>query len=251
MQPHDDDLVLRAMRGDAGTASDEALQSDLANELRDAARLGSIARAARDNGLTAGVEPAVDLGAIAASVHTALAEHRSSTTTTVAPPALADVLPNPEPVATVSSLADARRRRWIPAAAAAVIAVISFGLVAVLSDRGPSETVLAEANLDALGPSGGAVAELVEVDGELAVHVHTPGLTDAAVTSGDGYFEVWLLDPTASQLLSLGPASDDGVYPLPDGFDPATLPVVDVSVEHFDGDPTHSGDSRLRGVFDV
>lgn len=35
---------------------------------------------------------------------------------------------------------------------------------------------------------------------------------------------------------------------LPDGLDLADYPVVDVSQEHFDGDPGHSSDSLSRGT---
>jgi hypothetical protein len=47
--------------------------------------------------------------------------------------------------------------------------------------------------------------------------------------------------------VSLGPLRPDGSYDLPPGLDPEQFPIVDVSVEPLDGDPAHSGDSRLRG----
>ena len=63
----------------------------------------------------------------------------------------------------------------------------------------------------------------------------------------DGYLELWLIDPTVTRLVSLGPLRTDGIYDIPAGVDPAAFPIVDVSVEPVDGDPTHSGDSVLRG----
>ncbi len=62
-----------------------------------------------------------------------------------------------------------------------------------------------------------------------------------------GYLELWLIDPTVTRLVSLGPLRTDGIYDIPAGVDPAAFPIVDVSVEPVDGDPTHSGDSVLRG----
>jgi hypothetical protein len=43
----------------------------------------------------------------------------------------------------------------------------------------------------------------------------------------------------------------EGRFDLPDGLDLTQFPVVDVSEEHFDGDPAHSGDSVVRGPLDV
>ena len=43
----------------------------------------------------------------------------------------------------------------------------------------------------------------------------------------------------------------EGRFDVPDGLDLAEFPVVDVSEEHFDGDPSHSGDSVVRGPLDV
>ena len=79
-------------------------------------------------------------------------------------------------------------------------------------------------------------------DDALQLRVQTDGL-DAA----DGYLEVWMIDPSVTELVSLGPLRADGVYAIPAGVDPARFPIVDVSIEPVDGDPTHSGDSVLRG----
>jgi hypothetical protein len=40
----------------------------------------------------------------------------------------------------------------------------------------------------------------------------------------------------------------DATYAVPGGIDYRNFPIVDVSVEPPDGDPTHSGDSILRGT---
>jgi hypothetical protein len=65
----------------------------------------------------------------------------------------------------------------------------------------------------------------------------------------DQYYEVWLLDPGAGTVLSVG------VLP-PDGHARFTLPAsvvgryraIDVSLEADDGDPTHSRRSLLRAA---
>ncbi len=59
-----------------------------------------------------------------------------------------------------------------------------------------------------------------------------------------------MIDEGVTRLVSLGPLRPDGTYDLPDTIDPRDFPVVDVSVEPVDGDPTHSGDSRLRGTLE-
>ena len=47
--------------------------------------------------------------------------------------------------------------------------------------------------------------------------------------------------------MSLGPFRGNGLYLVPAGVDPARFPIVDVSEEPPDGQPTHSGISLLRG----
>ena len=148
------------------------------------------------------------------------------------------------PAAAPGSLAAARRRRrpraaWLLAAAAALVAAVALA-VTLPRDGGPDRVAAAE--LERLGASGSGDAELVEEGGELVLRVETAGL-DAE----DGFFEVWVIDTSVSKLVSLGPLRPDGTYDLPPGLDPRQFPVVDVSVEPLDGDPSHSGDSALRG----
>ncbi len=159
-------------------------------------------------------------------------------------PVAATPEPAPEPI-DLGARRAARRGPvlWMVGAAAAAVVIVA-GLVAVLDQ--PSEpTVLASAPLDRLGPAGTGDAELVDDDGELVLQVTTEGLD-----AGDGFLEVWVIDQDVSKLVSLGPVRPDGSYDLPPGLDPEEFPVVDVSVEPLDGDPTHSGDSVLRGVLE-
>ena len=68
----------------------------------------------------------------------------------------------------------------------------------------------------------------------------------------DGFKEVWLLAPDAQRMVSLGVmAGDEAEFVLPGNLDVAQFPVVDVSDEPVDGDPTHSGDSVVRGTLEL
>ncbi|HEX4931127.1 MAG TPA: anti-sigma factor [Gaiellaceae bacterium] len=130
---------------------------------------------------------------------------------------------------------------WGVAAAAAVVIIVTVGLL-LPSGSSDDSTVVAAVALDRLGDSGEGRAELVEHDGSLQLRLSTSGLD-----AGEGFLEVWVINTDVTQLVSLGPLRDDGIYELPAGLDPASFPIVDVSVEPIDGVPTHSGDSVLRG----
>lgn len=130
------------------------------------------------------------------------------------------------------------------AATAIVVGGIAAGIAALApgSDRG---TILAAASLDALtGDVQPAAAEVVERDGRRVLVLDTRALPEA-----DGYLDVWLIDRDVSAMINVGILdADTQEYVLPDGIDLDRFPVVDVSVEPFDGDPTHSGESIWRGV---
>lgn len=161
-----------------------------------------------------------------------------------APPHLWDAI---EAATATPGLAAAGRRRrwWWTAAAAAVVAALVTA--AVLVDRRSDDgRVVARVDLELLGDSGVGAAELIDRDGRFELRVQTSDLGAAP-----GYFEVWLIDTTVSQLVSLGPLRADGRYPLPQSLDPGQYPVVDISREPLDGDPAHSGDSVLRGELPI
>jgi hypothetical protein len=130
--------------------------------------------------------------------------------------------------------------QWFLAAAAAVV-VVAIGAWLVDSSADGS-SVLAAGDLERLGAAGEGSVQLVERDGSLRLELDTRD-----VDPDDGFVEVWIIDTEVERLVSLGPLREDGQYELPDGLDPEAFPIVDVSVEPFDGDPAHSGDSRLRG----
>ncbi len=148
------------------------------------------------------------------------------------------------PAATPVPLESRRRRPavgWILGAAAAIM--VATTAIVAWSTRADDGTVVAATELDVLGDVGPASAKLVDHDGSLQLRLAT-----TRVDPGDGFAEVWLINGDVTELISLGPLRDDGLYDLPAGVDPTAFPIVDVSYEQFDGNPAHSGDSVLRGT---
>lgn len=157
-----------------------------------------------------------------------------------------DTPPAPPTAVGGGSVVPFRTRRQVPwiLAVAAALVVVAGAVTVITRDRGDETTLVASSTLDALelAPEGAAgSAELVEVDGQLRLKLDVEGL------GTDEFHEVWVIDTEVSQLISLGPVRADGTYDLPPGIDPAAFPIVDVSIEPLDGDPTHSGQSVLRG----
>lgn len=116
--------------------------------------------------------------------------------------------------------------------------------------RGSSETVLASAQLDALpswkGSSGTAELER-DRDGRTTLVVDLRGARDEP--EAGGLREVWMMRADLKGLVSVGFLDGDrGRFTVPAAMDTAAFPVVDVSAEADDGDPTHSGDSIVRGT---
>lgn len=141
------------------------------------------------------------------------------------------------------------RRTFVLQAAAVVVAVlVGFGAawVAFGPDGGgdePSPQTVASTDLDPIGDVGRGTATVVDVDGRTQLELDVQDLPETA-----GFYEVWIATPDLDGLVSLGPVRADGVYDLPEGFDPGELPVVDISDEPLDGDPGHSTISVLRGT---
>jgi hypothetical protein len=157
------------------------------------------------------------------------------------------------PAAPASNVVPLRRRRgpstWLIAVAAAVAgAVIGAGAVAVLQgdDDGAAVAAAALDPLEDADASGSArVVERPDGTRVLEVELQAPDLDDA-------YYEVWLLKPDVSGLIPVGTTqAGTAQFEIPAGLDLDQFPVVDVSVEPLDGDPTHSGDSVVRGVLET
>lgn len=157
---------------------------------------------------------------------------------------------------TVSSVPD-RRGRWSTQllAAASLIGVVAgaalgLGVANMVSDdtATPNEQVVAATSLAALPDhDGSGRAEIVDTKGgkELVVDV-------SDLTVGEGFYEVWLIDPDTGAMVGLGAlAGEAGRFAIPAGLDLSEYRVVDVSIEPFDGDPIHSTDSVVRGEISV
>ena len=151
-----------------------------------------------------------------------------------------------------------RRRPVLLAVAAAVAgAVIGAGAVAVLREAGgprpegptrPDVVPVAAVDLDPLAESeASGRAEVVQrADGTRVLEVEL-----RADELEGWYYEVWLIDEAVEDMVPVGVARAGTVtFELPTGLDLGRFPVVDVSVEPLDGDPTHSGVSVARGVLD-
>ncbi|MGY6500349.1 MAG: anti-sigma factor [Acidimicrobiales bacterium] len=204
------------------------------------------------------IDPGDQLEAPPASVWDAIAAatgQAGGDTAGAGAPAVGSVAPAQTPAPTDLSERRARRTQTPPvwlAAAAAVLAVmvVAVGALSIASlggDDAPAGTEIAAAELDVLVSSWtdlGASATLrqLDTDDEIVLDLDVAGLQEV-----DGFFEVWLLTPEVDGLVSLGPLRSDGRYQVPPGIDPARFSVVDVSIEPHDGDPTHSGNSILRG----
>jgi hypothetical protein len=161
-----------------------------------------------------------------------------------APVAPRELAPAP---AVVRELRPGRSRVLLAMAASLLVgAGIGAGAVA-LAGRDTGEAVAA-ADLEPLDDRDATGnAEVVATgDGEqLRVVLEAPELDD-------GFYEVWLLEPSVQRMVQIGVVrAGTTTLDLPAGLDLSEYPIVDVSVEPLDGDPTHSGDSVARGELDV
>jgi anti-sigma-K factor RskA len=157
---------------------------------------------------------------------------------------------SPPPVPVVDLAARRRARRpWLGIAAAAAALVLLAGGMA-LSRRGNdggvrvSSAALTNEGLSPRGSTSSGTARVVQDGSSLKLDLqvsHPPTTTGA-------YLEIWMIDTKVKGMVSLGPYHGNGRYPIPAGVDPAAFPVVDVSIEPADGQPTHSGISIVRGL---
>ncbi len=153
-----------------------------------------------------------------------------------------------EEIAESASVTPLRPRRrvapWI--ALAAAVGVVLGGAIGASAMRSAPPEIVASVALEPLAEYSAAGTASVEVvDGTEMLAVDVTGLP-----ATDGYFEVWLLAPDASSMIALGTLGpgEKAVLPLPAGVSLADYPVVDISAEPYDGDPTHSTDSVVRGT---
>jgi hypothetical protein len=142
-----------------------------------------------------------------------------------------------------------RRRPLLLVAASVVIgAVVGAGAVAVLRDGNGDRDRIEAVETVPLDPladnkASGRAEVVVRDDGSRALEVK---LTAPALD--DGYYEVWLIEPSITDMVPLGIArSGTSTFELPADLDLDKFPLVDVSQEPLDGNPAHSGVSVARG----
>jgi len=138
--------------------------------------------------------------------------------------------------------------RLLGAAAVVVTAIIvasAFGS----ADDGPR--LVAQANLvtDSLPVVTEAEAgvNLVQTGDGYALDIDLTALPLAS----NAELELWVINGDVTDMHSLGVLMSSGRFALPDGVDPEDFPIIDISVEPFDGNPAHSGQSTLRGRFEL
>ena len=230
---HPDDLALLAL-DEHVDGLDEAHLSRCAQCRAEVDQLRAVVTSARS--VTADDRPEVPPGRVwdAVAAELALGRDRSAE-------------PGTSPDAAVVPLARPPRRTALLVAAAALVGLLVGSVVTglVVSGDDDGDGVVATAELAALpAHQGTGAAEVVGSGDRRVLRLDVTGLT-----TGDGFYEVWLLDAAGKRLVSLGLLDGSTAsFPLPPQVDVADFPVVDVSLEPADGNPAHSGDSVVRGT---
>lgn len=168
----------------------------------------------------------------------------------------AELAPAPSPIVDVrtaqTGASEQARRRWFPSTAVlavAAAAVIVAGLVGVQSVRNADtaeELASAQLSDEGLPVATTATANAKYIcDGDTcSVELDLSALPEAQ----DGELELWVINADVTDMHSLGVVDASGTFALPAGVSWDSFPIVDISVEPFDDDPTHSGQSVLRGT---
>lgn len=256
----DDVLALLALGEAAGTPDERAHVARCERCAAEVAALGQVVSLAKESGgeLVAPAPHVWDRVAAELDLGTEAAGADEPAASTALPAGLPTELPAGLPAEPSAPSSDevvvpiARRRTswaWVAGAAAAGVVVGGAGVGWVASRDDDRAEVVASAALDPLPGWDAEGTARVEVrpDGERVLVV-----TVADGQADDGFREVWLLRPDVSGLVSLGTLTgDSGRFDLPPGLDLDEFSVVDVSLEPFDGDPAHSGDSIVRGPLDA
>ena len=140
------------------------------------------------------------------------------------------------------------RMGWFALAAAVGLLAGSVGTAVVMNQSEPAPAI-AQATLEPLpGKDASGVAQVLQTADGPTLVIDVPDLPEP-----DGYYEVWMLTPEADSMVSIGVLGTGDVqeFSLPSGMDMESFPVVDISLEQFDGDVTHSTDSLVRGVLEA
>lgn len=237
-----DDLASVAL----GEPADAELQAHVEScdrcreELGDYRRITELARGAGRLSPPAELPPAAVWSRITAELGGA------PTTDTTPVPAQSAGAPAAEPR---PPRATARPRRSLLALAAAVVAVLAAGTIGWAAGRSTSPSTPARAMAAALQAQPGTA---VAAHGTATMRATSGGFVMDVRTSGlparDGFYEVWLYDPSAARMVAIGllGSSGQGSFTVPGGLDVSAYHLVDVSLQRYNGDPQH-GTSALRG----
>ncbi|MET3804621.1 hypothetical protein ABIB25_001616 [Nakamurella sp. UYEF19] len=132
---------------------------------------------------------------------------------------------------------------------AAVVVAVGIGIGTGLAINGrdtPAAAVQSQAQLapiDSGSATSHGTAVVTQGTSGLSLHV-----TARQLPLRQGYYEVWLYNPTADQMVAVGTlgAGGDGVWSLSSAIDLQAYSVVNVSAQDFDGNPAHKS-SVLQG----
>ncbi len=139
-----------------------------------------------------------------------------------------------------------RRGLLVAAAVVAIAASVGTGVLLGRPDSAPVVAVQSEADLMPM-PSGPPTAH-----GTATITQTATGLTLRVAARQlplrQGYYEVWLYNPTADKMVAVGTlgAAGDGAWSLASTIDLRSYSIVNVSAQDFDGNPAHK-DSVLQG----
>lgn len=145
-----------------------------------------------------------------------------------------------------------RRRRWtaIVASAAAASGLIIGGAAVWFAVSGAQDRPVTVAAAQLVRPDTDAVmgsATLQRTAAGMALAVQAPQLP----APDGGYYEVWMATPDTVTMVAVGTINpgESAVFALPAAMDTGAFPVVDISLEQFDGNTGHSSVSVARAVF--
>lgn len=173
--------------------------------------------------------------------------------------AVPDVPGEPE-ASPVTPMADRRvakagrrsgRSWWLVAAAAACLLVGVLVGRAVWAPGESSPPVVATVPLTTLDTSKQqeGTAQLLGGQGGQGQELR---VDTKPMSAGSGYVEVWLINTDGKRMVSLGIlSSDQATFPVPAEAIKQGYTIVDLSLEQFDNNPQHSGDSIMRGTLPI
>jgi anti-sigma-K factor RskA len=199
--------------------------------------VAALARAGKDAADTPSGPPPQVWERIAAELGVAPA---AETTT---PPSIVRAAPTP------AAPRPPRLRRAL-LAAAAVVAVAGAGVAGWAIGHRTATTATDRSSQARLTAQPGTPAA---ASGKAIVHRSDNGYTlsvDAAgLPAAQGYYEVWLFNPSINQMVAVGTLGSGGrgSFTVPDGIDLSAYHVVDVSAQKYDGNNNHER-SVLRGA---